>query len=210
MRGRKKTNENLENIENFDEAYFNDFKESVDDWDENVYKLYKYLVFNSKPERYLYMKEKWLLHTRGLPLDVCDDDAQFTYKEKIDSAMSVYYFYELGITAVYNDFELHCPVKRIALYKMSIRQIKKYFCCNSTEEILKKLGKPYKTNGRGDEFYYYSGFEIVRFNDQFFIGSFPEQCMDLVFRPKNTKDICVLELDPNQQCSDEMLGKTNK
>ena len=189
MRKRKNIESSIFDIRRFDEAFFNDMRETLDFFDENVYELYKYLIYTSNPSRYMYKTTDWdIIDNAGHDIATYHGIV-YSHDKKMESTESVYStckHYELKPSEC---AELHISAERIALYEISTEQIQKYFWRNSAEELSeklkelsKKLGEYRKFNMFGDEFFSYSGFIIAIFKNKAFIGLQEKMLKPLCFK----------------------------
>lgn len=189
MRNRKNIKNSIFDIRRFDEAFFNEMRETLEFFDENAYELYKYLIYNSNPSRYMYITTGWdIINNAGR--DVASyHNIVYSHDKKMDSAESVYSAWEPYELKPFECAELHISAQRIALYEISTEQMQKYFWRNSVEELSeklrdlsKKLGEYHKFNVFGDEFFGYSCFTIAIFKDKAFIGLQEKMLKPLCFK----------------------------
>lgn len=189
MRKRKNIESSIFDIRRFDEAFFNDMRETLDFFDENVYELYKYLIYNSNPLRYMYTTTHWdIIDNTGDDI-ATDYGIVYSHDKKMESTESVYSTWKPYELKPSECAELHLSAERTALYEISTEQIQKYFWRNSAKELSeklrdlsKKLGEYYKFNMFGDEFFGYSGFIIAIFKDKAFIGLQEKMLKPLCFK----------------------------
>ena len=122
MRKRKNIESSVD-IRMFDEAFFNDMRETLEFFDENVYELYKYLIYNSNPSRYMYTTTHWNIIDNTGHNSVTDYSINYSHDKKMESTESVYSTLETFDLKPSECAELHLSAGRIALYEISTEQI---------------------------------------------------------------------------------------